>query len=99
MKNVALILRSTTDFAYVLHIIVRLQSASKMAQQLKLSIWKGFPWLYLVTDILAILPFPQVREPSSASFSFLFLPTISSFRSNYYLQWLYRSKLLQPCNI
>ncbi|KAL5568093.1 hypothetical protein UlMin_024668 [Ulmus minor] len=60
MKNIALILRSTTDFAYILHIIVRLQSASKMAQQLKLSLWKGFPWWYLLTDILAILPLPQV---------------------------------------
>ncbi|KAL5568095.1 hypothetical protein UlMin_024670 [Ulmus minor] len=60
MKNVALILRTTTDFAYILHFIVRLKIASKMAQQLKLSLWKGFPWWYLLTDILAILPFPQV---------------------------------------
>ncbi|KAL5568105.1 hypothetical protein UlMin_024680 [Ulmus minor] len=60
MKNIALILRSTTDFFYILHIIVQLQSALKMAKQLKSSLWKGFPWWYLLTDILAILPLPQV---------------------------------------
>ncbi|KAL5568090.1 hypothetical protein UlMin_024665 [Ulmus minor] len=60
MKNIALILRSTTDFAYILNIIVRFLSASKKAKDHKLSIWKGFPWLHLLTDILAILPFPQV---------------------------------------
>ncbi|KAL5568102.1 hypothetical protein UlMin_024677, partial [Ulmus minor] len=50
MKVIALVLRSITDFAYVAHIIVRLQSALKR---------EGFPLSDLLIDILAILPIPQ----------------------------------------
>ncbi|KAL5555187.1 hypothetical protein UlMin_037423 [Ulmus minor] len=60
MKNLALVLRSITDFAYIWHIFVRLQSALKMAKKLDLSILTGLPWSYLLIDILAILPIPQV---------------------------------------
>ncbi|KAL5568128.1 hypothetical protein UlMin_024703 [Ulmus minor] len=60
MKEIALVLRSITDFIYILHIIVRLQSASKLAKALRTSILKGLPWSYLLIDILAILPIPQV---------------------------------------
>ncbi|KAL5568101.1 hypothetical protein UlMin_024676 [Ulmus minor] len=60
LKNIALILRSTSDFFYILHIIARLLSALKMAKQLKSSLRKGFPWWYFLSVILAILPLPQV---------------------------------------
>lgn len=58
---VALVLRTITDFAYVLHLIFRLRSALAMARELGLSIFTGLPWSYLLIDVLAILPFPQVR--------------------------------------
>ncbi|GMN66540.1 hypothetical protein TIFTF001_035605 [Ficus carica] len=57
---VALVLRTITDFAYVLHLIFRLRSALAMARELGLSIFTGLPWSYLLIDVLAILPFPQV---------------------------------------
>ena len=61
MKIVALVLRSVTDFPYVLHLIFRLRSALKVSKAFKLSMKTGFPWLYLLIDILAILPLPQVK--------------------------------------
>ncbi|KAL5539784.1 hypothetical protein UlMin_045850 [Ulmus minor] len=60
MEIIALVLRSITDFAYVMHIMVRLQSATKIAKALSTSILMGLPWSYLLLDILAILPIPQV---------------------------------------
>ncbi|PON97036.1 Ion transport domain containing protein [Trema orientale] len=60
MKNVALVLRSLTDFAYVLHLIFRLRSALVMSKELGISIFTGLPWSYLLIDVLAILPLPQV---------------------------------------
>ncbi|KAL5540200.1 hypothetical protein UlMin_044146, partial [Ulmus minor] len=59
MEIIALVLRSITDFAYVMHIMVRLQSATKIAKALSTSILMGLPWSYLLLDILAILPIPQ----------------------------------------
>ncbi|PON97033.1 Ion transport domain containing protein [Trema orientale] len=60
MKIVAVVLRTLTDFTYVLHLIFRLKNALTMAKLLGSSIYKGFPWPYLLIDILAILPIPQV---------------------------------------
>ena len=60
MKNVALILRSLTDFTYLLHLFFRLKIARKMAKEFRLSLRTGFPWSYLFIDIVAILPTPQV---------------------------------------
>ncbi|XP_024020983.1 putative cyclic nucleotide-gated ion channel 13 isoform X1 [Morus notabilis] len=60
MMYVALVLRIITDFAYLLHLISRLTSALKMAKELGLSIYTGLPWSYLLIDVFAILPLPQV---------------------------------------
>ncbi|KAM6555389.1 hypothetical protein CsatB_002408 [Cannabis sativa] len=60
MKIIALVLRSLTDFAYVLHIIFRLKDALTISMQLGQSIFHGLPWPYLLIDVLAILPIPQV---------------------------------------
>ncbi|XP_062119873.1 putative cyclic nucleotide-gated ion channel 13 [Humulus lupulus] len=60
MMVIALLLRSVTDFSYVLHIIFRLQIALAMSKEFGLSIFTGFPWSYLLIDVLAILPLPQV---------------------------------------
>ncbi|PON60396.1 Voltage dependent potassium channel [Parasponia andersonii] len=60
MKNAALVLRSLTDFAYVLHLIFRLRSALLMSKELSISTFTGLPWSYLLIDVLAILALPQV---------------------------------------
>ncbi|KAF4380223.1 hypothetical protein F8388_024516 [Cannabis sativa] len=60
MKIIALVLRSLTDFAYVLHIIFRLKDALTISKQHGQSIFHGLPWPYLLIDVLAILPIPQV---------------------------------------
>ncbi|XP_062074777.1 probable cyclic nucleotide-gated ion channel 10 [Humulus lupulus] len=60
IKNIFLALRCVTDFSYVLHIIFRLQIALSMSKELGQSIFTGFPWSYLLIDVLAILPLPQV---------------------------------------
>ncbi|KAF4398927.1 hypothetical protein G4B88_023521 [Cannabis sativa] len=60
MVIVALVLRSLTDFSYVFHICFRLHTALKMSKKLHQSIFKKFPWSYLLTDLLSILPLPQV---------------------------------------
>ncbi|KAM6555388.1 hypothetical protein CsatB_002407 [Cannabis sativa] len=60
MVIVALVLRSLTDFSYVFHICFRLHTALKMSKKLHQSIFKKFPWSYLFTDLLSILPLPQV---------------------------------------
>ena len=60
MMIVAIVIRSITDLAYILQMAVRVGSALKMAKKLHSSIWTGLPWSYLLLDILAILPFPQV---------------------------------------
>ncbi|KAL5568235.1 hypothetical protein UlMin_024810 [Ulmus minor] len=60
MKILAIFIRSITDFAYILQMAVRLGSASKMAKKLHSSKWTRLPWSYLLIDILAILPLPQV---------------------------------------
>lgn len=65
IKFMALLLRSVTDFAYVFHIIFRLRNASAMARELGLSIYTGLPWSYLLIDILAILPIPQVSKSNA----------------------------------
>ncbi|XP_030500455.2 putative cyclic nucleotide-gated ion channel 13 isoform X2 [Cannabis sativa] len=57
---ISLVLRSLTDFSYVLHIIFRLQIALAMSKEFGLSIFTGFPWSYLLIDVLSILPLPQV---------------------------------------
>lgn len=60
IEQAALVLRTVTDLAYVVHIIFRLRTALTMAKELGLSIYTGLPWSYLLIDILAILPLPQV---------------------------------------
>ena len=64
MKIIALILRTLTDFTHLLNFIFRLESALHMAKLLGSPIYIGFPWLYLLMDVLAILPIPQVRPCS-----------------------------------
>ncbi|PON97037.1 Voltage dependent potassium channel [Trema orientale] len=60
IKNIALVLRSITDFAYILHLYFRLRGAMAISKDLGLSIFTGLPWSYLIIDVLAILPLPQV---------------------------------------
>ncbi|XP_062119858.1 cyclic nucleotide-gated ion channel 1-like isoform X2 [Humulus lupulus] len=60
IKIISLVLRSVTDFSYVLHLIFRLQSARTMSKALGQSIFTKFPWSYLLIDLLAIIPLPQV---------------------------------------
>ncbi|XP_062119872.1 cyclic nucleotide-gated ion channel 1-like [Humulus lupulus] len=60
MEIISLVLRSLTDFSYVLHIVFRLQSALNTSKELHQSIFTKFPWYYLLIDVLAILPLPQV---------------------------------------
>ncbi|KAL5568117.1 hypothetical protein UlMin_024692 [Ulmus minor] len=60
LRNAVLVLRTITDLAYLLHIFFRYRSASQMAKKLDVSYWRGFPWFYLLINILAILPIPQV---------------------------------------
>lgn len=60
IKSAAVTLRSLTDLMYLVHIIVRIQSAFSTAKELDLSLWTGFPWFTLLIDVLAILPLPQV---------------------------------------
>ncbi|XP_062119879.1 cyclic nucleotide-gated ion channel 1-like isoform X1 [Humulus lupulus] len=57
---VSLVLRSVTDFSYVLHIIFRLKTALAMSKKLDKSIFTGLPWPYLLLNVLAFLPLPQV---------------------------------------
>ncbi|XP_062076073.1 cyclic nucleotide-gated ion channel 1-like [Humulus lupulus] len=57
---ISLVLRSITDFSYVLHIIFRFKMALDMSKELSQSIFTKFPWSYLLIDVLAILPLPQV---------------------------------------
>ncbi|XP_062119893.1 cyclic nucleotide-gated ion channel 1-like [Humulus lupulus] len=60
MEIISLVLRSLTDLFYVLHIIFRLKTALAMSKEFGLSIFTGFPWSYLLIDVLAILPLPQM---------------------------------------
>ena len=60
MKDIAVVLRTATDFFYIFHIIFRLRNALAMARALNLSVFTGLPWSYLLIDVLAILPLPQV---------------------------------------
>ncbi|KAL5568136.1 hypothetical protein UlMin_024711 [Ulmus minor] len=60
MMIVAISIRYIRDLAYILQMAVRVGSALKMAMKHHSSIWTGLPWFYLLLDILAILPFPQV---------------------------------------
>ncbi|XP_062119882.1 cyclic nucleotide-gated ion channel 1-like [Humulus lupulus] len=60
MMQIFLVLRFLTDFSYILNIIFQLQSAIATSKELGQSIFIGLPWSYLLIDILAILPLPQV---------------------------------------
>ena len=69
IKITALVLRSITDLAYLIHLVFRLKSAITMSKHLGLSIftWTAIrilfttlPWSYLLIDVLAIVPLPQV---------------------------------------
>ncbi|XP_062119888.1 cyclic nucleotide-gated ion channel 1-like isoform X1 [Humulus lupulus] len=65
MKIISLVLRSVTDFSYVLHLIFRLQWARTMSKALGQSIFTKFPWSYLLIDLLAIIPTPQITGSRS----------------------------------
>ncbi|XP_062119868.1 cyclic nucleotide-gated ion channel 1-like [Humulus lupulus] len=60
LQIISLVLRFVTDFAYVLDIIFRLKTALAMSKKLDKSIFTGLPWFYLLINVLAILPVPQV---------------------------------------
>ncbi|XP_062119878.1 cyclic nucleotide-gated ion channel 1-like isoform X2 [Humulus lupulus] len=60
LQIISLVLRTVTDLAYVLHIIFRVKTALTMSKKLDKSILIGLPWSYLLINVLAILPVPQV---------------------------------------
>ena len=83
MKIVAVVLRTLTDFTYLLHLIFRLKDALSMAKLLGSSIYNEFPRFYLFIDVLAILPHPQVRPCMQlANFKYLCFKIFSILNSD-----------------
>lgn len=61
--TIAVVLRSTIDFSYVIYIIFQFR-ASIVTAQTNAAVWRSFS-LHLLVDILVILPLPQVSKSHS----------------------------------